>query len=91
MCAHGSGESTYVLQPLPPVLGQAPGGAHRALRPAGGGKSTELRRLVQRLQANHPLLPVLIDGEAVIDLSNRTSYFELLRARVSPTRAVTMS
>jgi hypothetical protein len=36
----------------------------------GSGKSTELRRLVQRLQANHGLLPVLIDGEDAIDLSN---------------------
>ena len=36
----------------------------------GSGKSTELRRLVQRLQANHGLLPVLIDGEEAIDLSN---------------------
>jgi hypothetical protein len=36
----------------------------------GSGKSTELRRLVQRLQAQHQLLPVLIDGEAAIDLSN---------------------
>lgn len=36
----------------------------------GSGKSTELRRLVQRLQSSHQLLPVLIDGEAAIDLSN---------------------
>lgn len=36
----------------------------------GSGKSTELRRLVQRLQANQGLLPVLIDGEDAIDLSN---------------------
>jgi len=36
----------------------------------GSGKSTELRRLVKRLQSKSQLLPVLIDAEAAIDLSN---------------------
>jgi len=36
----------------------------------GSGKSTELRRLVRRLQAEHQLLPILIDGEDAIDISN---------------------
>lgn len=36
----------------------------------GSGKSTELRRLVKRLQSRSNLLPVLIDAEAAIDLAN---------------------
>jgi hypothetical protein len=36
----------------------------------GSGKSTELRRLAQRLQAQHQLLPVIVDGEEALDLSN---------------------
>ena len=36
----------------------------------GSGKSTELRRLEQRLQAKHELLPILVDAEEALDLSN---------------------